>query len=278
VRALKKREPKFVEGVKKTMIIRGRHTSGVVTKLLGNLLLMKKPDAVSYGKKNPFFPFDDTTGLEFLSNKSDCSLFAFGSHSKKRPNTIIFGRLFDYNLLDMVEVGIENFQPLEQFKNTKWAFGTKPCIIFQGQEFAQNEDLKRLSNILLDFFRGAPSEEISLAGLDHVLVCTANQDKVYLRHYTIAMKKSGQKIPRVELTEVGPRFDMHVRRTKVASMDLEKEAYVKNRANEPKKIKNISHNSLQDKMGRVHISQDLGSIARKNPKALRANGRKPSKP
>lgn len=121
---------------------------------------------------------------------------------------------------------------------------------------------------------------MNLAGLDRVIVCTSHQDKVYLRHYTIALKKSGGKIPRVELNEVnalvtnneadnpqvGPRIDMHVRRTKVPSEDLAKEAFKHNKKG--KKSKNVSVNQLKDKLGHIYVNQDLADIPRKNPKAL----------
>lgn len=36
--------------------------------------------------------------------------------------------------------------------------------------------------------------EVALAGLDHCMVCTAAEDKVHLRHYHIAFKRSGSKV------------------------------------------------------------------------------------
>lgn len=112
---------------------------------------------------------------EFFSKKTDCSLFLFGSHNKKRPNNLIFGkfslsckhkytswywisvsvtnqmqvifskplaytlfwtagqmilcvchyflccglfpgRLFDFHVLDMIELGIEKYVSLSEIK------------------------------------------------------------------------------------------------------------------------------------------------------------------
>lgn len=44
-----------------------------------------------------------------MCNKYDCSLFVMGMHSKKRPNNIVIGRLHDHEILDMHELGIENY-------------------------------------------------------------------------------------------------------------------------------------------------------------------------
>ena len=47
----------------------------------------------------------DATKFEFYGRKLDASLFVFGSHNKKRPNNLVFARLYDYNILDMIELG-----------------------------------------------------------------------------------------------------------------------------------------------------------------------------
>ena len=46
------------------------------------------------------------------------------------------GRMYDYQLLDMVELGLENFKSLQDFKNSKIASGSKPCLMFAGEPFA----------------------------------------------------------------------------------------------------------------------------------------------
>jgi hypothetical protein len=38
------------------------------------------------------------------------------------------------------------------------------------------------------------TDQISLLGLDHVIVCTAVEGKIYFRHYSIKMKKSGTNV------------------------------------------------------------------------------------
>ena len=77
---------------------------------------MKKPDATNFSKKNVIHPFDDASSLEFFAEKQDASLFVVGSHSKKRPNNLTFARMFEYKLLDMVEVGVTNYRSCKEFK------------------------------------------------------------------------------------------------------------------------------------------------------------------
>ena len=64
------------------------------------------------------------TKLEFFCKKNDSSLFMLGNHNKKRPHNIILGRMYDYHLLDMFELGLENFVSLQEFKNSKVTAGS----------------------------------------------------------------------------------------------------------------------------------------------------------
>ena len=79
---------------------------------------MKKPDAINFSKKNSIRPFEDASSLEFFAEKQDASLFVIGSHSKKRPDNLVFARTFDHKILDMVEVGVSNYQSCKDFKVT----------------------------------------------------------------------------------------------------------------------------------------------------------------
>ncbi|XP_068087406.1 ribosome production factor 2 homolog isoform X2 [Hyperolius riggenbachi] len=252
------------------MLIKGGNASNTVTQALKDLYALKKPLSVLYKKKNMTRPFEDQTSLEFFSKKTDCSLFVFGSHNKKRPNNLIFGRLYDYHVLDMVELGMEKYVSLKEFKNCKCAEGTKPLLIFAGDAFEVNEDYRRLKSLLLDFFRGPSVSGIRLAGLEHVLHFTAVDGKIFMRSYKVLLKKSGCRTPRIELEEMGPSFDFVMRRTHLASDDLYKLAMKRPKALQAKKKKNISHDTFGTKYGRIHMQkQDLGKLQTRKVKALK---------
>ncbi|XP_039207132.1 ribosome production factor 2 homolog [Crotalus tigris] len=269
-RFLEKREPKLTENTKNAMLIKGGNASLTVTEVLKNIYALKKPFAVLYKKKNITRPFEDQSSLEFFSKKSDCSLFLFGSHSKKRPNNLIVGRMYDYHVLDMIELGIEKFVPLRDIKNSKCPEGTKPMLIFAGDAFDLDEEHRRLKSLLIDFFRGPVVPSIRLAGLEHVLHFTAVDEKIYMRSYKVLLKKSGCKIPRIELEDMGPSLDLVIRRTHLASDDLFKLSLKQPKALKPKKKKNVSHDVFGTKYGRIHMQkQDLDKLQTRKMKGLK---------
>jgi hypothetical protein len=82
-------------------------------------LSLRQVDSKKFSRKNPDVqPFESggETHLEFFCNKSNCSLFAFGSHSKKRPHNLVLGRMYDFHLFDCLELGIEHLQAIKDFK------------------------------------------------------------------------------------------------------------------------------------------------------------------
>ncbi|KAM9778515.1 ribosome production factor 2 homolog [Syngnathus typhle] len=269
-RFLESRAPKLAEKEKSAMIMKGGNANQNISQALKDIYSLKKPNAVLYKKKNITKPFEDSTSLEFFSKKSDCSLFLFGSHNKKRPNNLVFGRLFDFHVLDMIELGIEKYVSLSEIKLSKCPEGTKPMLVFAGEAFDMNNEYKRLKSLLIDFFRGPSVSAVRLAGLEHVLHFTAVEDKIFMRSYRSLLKKSGCKTPRIELEEIGPSFDFVLRRTHLASDDLYKISHKQPKALKPKKKKNISHDVFGTKFGRVHMQkQDLSKLQTRKMKGLR---------
>lgn len=269
-RFLENRAPKLTENVKNAMIMKGGNANLTVSQALKDMYALKKPNAVLYKKKNITRPFEDSTSLEFFSKKTDCSLFLFGSHNKKRPNNLIFGRLFDFHVLDMIELGIEKYASLSDIKTSKCPEGTKPMLVFAGESFDIDNEHKRLKSLLIDFFRGPAVSSVRLAGLEHVLHFTALEGKIYMRSYRSLLKKSGCRTPRIELEEIGPSFDFVLRRTHLASEDLSKLAHRQPKALKPKKKKNVSHDAFGTKFGRLHMQkQDLAKLQTRKMKGLR---------
>lgn len=269
-RAVEQRAPKIIENTKTALFLRGGKTSEIVTQAMKDLCLLKKPNSVMFQRKNIMRPFEDHTSLEFFSVKNDAALFLFGSHSKKRSHNLVLGRCFDGHILDMIELGIDKFLSLSQFKIQKCSVGTKPCLLFSGQEFENDVIYKRLKSILIDFYRGPVIEKVRLQGLEHVLQFTAVDGKIYLRSYRVLLKKSGSRTPRVEVEEMGPSLDLVLRRTHLASDDLMKAATRVPKVVKPKKIKNVSYDAFGTKEGKVHMQrQDYSKLQTRKMKGLK---------
>jgi len=269
-RFLRGREPKVFENTKQAMFIKGGNTSQVITSLLKEFHQLKRTDAIMYKRRNILRPFEDETPIEFFSEKSDASLFMFGSHSKKRPNNLVVGRLFDHHVLDMVELGVEKFTSMYDIQGPKCTTGTKPCLMFVGEMFDSEYDYVRLKSLFIDFFRGTVVDQIRLQGLEQVIMIAAANNVISLRTYRIELKKSGSKVPRVELVNIGPNVDFTLRRTKLASDDLFKRSLKVPKEAKIKSRKNISIDPFGSKLGRVHMEkQNLGNLQTRKLKALK---------
>jgi ribosome production factor 2 len=262
-RALEEREPKAKENTKEVLFIRGAKTSEIVLAAMKDLCTLKKPHAATYSKKNEILPFEDHTKIEQYGKKEDRSLFVLGNHNKKRPHNLVFGRLHDHLMLDMVELGVQNFKGLKDFKNEKIAAGIKPCLLFSGEAFDRSPEMNRLKNLLMDFFRGPEVTNIRLAGVEHCIQFTAV--KILLK------RSSTPKMPRVELEEIGPSMDLVLRRSHLASDDLFKSAckQIKN-LYKPKKTKNIEQDAFGSTLGTVHLpNQDVSNLQTRKMKGLK---------
>jgi len=266
-RALESRAPKIHENVKSTLLLKGPSSSQIMNTVLKDFHSLKKPWAKLFTKRNMTRPFEDPSSVEFLCKANDASLFTYVSHSKKRPNNLVMGRMFDFQVLDMLELSVDagSFRSMASFESTRKAvvrIDSKPAFIFQGSEFESNPDLKTFKSLLLDYFRGHVLDKFNLAGLDRVVVCTAHKSVVYFRHYGIILRTTGTKYPRVELDLVGPSMDLKVRRVRTGAAELHKLALQTPRTR-PKTAnrKNTTENEF-GKMGKIHLGrQNLDDIA-----------------
>nr|AAT07597.1 unknown protein [Oryza sativa Japonica Group] len=107
-------------------------------------------------------------------------------------------------------------------------------------------------------------ENLNLAGVDRVFVCTAiSPTTVYLMHCALRLKRSGTSIPRMELVEVGPSMDLVVRRHRYPAESLKKEAM--KTADHAKKMKNVTKDPVQGKLGKVYIpDQQIAKMSLSN--------------
>lgn len=84
-------------------------------------------------------------------------LLQYASTSKKRPDNLVIGRTYDHHIYDLVEIGVENFKPMNSFtydKKLAPQVGSKPFICFIGEGFESVEELKHLKEVLVDLLRG----------------------------------------------------------------------------------------------------------------------------
>ncbi|KAL1870301.1 hypothetical protein VTK73DRAFT_2676 [Phialemonium thermophilum] len=303
-RALEKRAPKAIENPKTALFLRGTTCSQLVQDAMGELHALHQPHAKKFTKKNAVHPFEDPSSLEFFSEKNDASLLVFGSSNKKRPHCLTLVRTFAHRILDMLELYLdpETFRRMSQFRCRKFAFGLRPLLVFAGTAFESPvpNEWTTARSLLLDFFRGdgGHGEKVDVEGLQYVICISAEEPNsvtaaaaattngttaangstvdpgskpvLRLRAYLIRTKRSGQKLPRVEVEEMGPRMDFRLGRVREADPATLKEALKKARTNEERTKKNISTSSMGDKLGRVHLGkQDLGELQTRKMKGLK---------
>ncbi|RKU43803.1 rRNA-binding ribosome biosynthesis protein rpf2 [Coniochaeta pulveracea] len=300
-RALEKRAPKAIENPKTALFLRGTTCSQLVQDALSDLHSLRMPLAKKFTKKNNIHPFEDASSLEFFSEKNDASILVFGASNKKRPHAITFVRTFGHKVLDMLELKLdaESFRTMGQFKSRKFAVGLRPMMVFSGTAFESpvENEFTLAKSVLTDFFRGdsggAGAEKIDVEGLQYIVSVTADEPGgeglrvqqqsedpalapvLRLRVYLITTKRSGQRLPRVEVEEMGPRMDFRFGRHQMPDEAMLKEAMKRSKEGVEKTKKNISVSNMGDKIGRIHLGkQDLKDLQTRKMKGLK-RGRTP---
>lgn len=135
---------------------------------------------------------------------------------------------------------------LSQFGGAKCRVGVKPLLSFSGTQFedliggGEGGKFALAKSMFLDFFRGAEAKEVDVEGLQWMINFSATEEEgeegtremVYMRCWRLVTKRSGQKLPRVEVEEMGPRIDFRLGRVRDADEGTFKDAMKRSKGTE----------------------------------------------
>lgn len=297
-RYVENKAPQAVENPRNTLFLRYTSTSEVVQLVTADLAALKRPLAIKFGKKNDVRPFEDAASLEFFSEKNDASLMVLASHSKKRPHCLTVVRLFDFKVLDMLELLVEpeTVRTLSQFKNDKARVGVKPLLSFSGAAFEGPvaDEYTLAKSMLTELFKGPDVQAVDVEGLQYIISFLVGEKEgearpmIHMRCHLLRTKKTAGSLPKIEVEEMGPRVDFRVGRHKEADPEMLKEAMRKPKNQEVRPLpglwmrvrlltptqakakKNIDTDIIGDKVGRIHLGrQDLGQLQTRKMKGLK---------
>lgn len=247
---LDEHSPKVQENRKQSLFIKGRKVSQELNLFFEDLAKFRYKEIVRYTKANDINPFEDYSDIEKFCKKNYCSLFTFFSSNYRRPMNVVFGRLFDYNMLEMYEFGVANYlRASDSLPKAEIEPGAVPALLFQGDSW-EAEEFAPIRSLFIDFFvndlRGTIAEEQIQHALAFTIVennITANEEQaetteetpelttqekkkakkkayadfattspylIKVRHYQVQQGKNGSN---AVLKQVAPSFDLVPRRT-----------------------------------------------------------------
>lgn len=270
-----------MENAKTALFVPGATGNKFLHDAMTDLMALKKPAAKKFSKKNEIRPFEDASHLEFFAEKNDTSLMVFSSHNKKRPNTLIFSRFFNHKVYDMIELSIQdNHKLLSDFKKLTFPVGLKPMFSFNGPAFDSHPVFQQIKSLFMDFYRGEETDLQDVAGLQYIISLSvgdiedpnsATLPLLHFRVYKLKSYRSGQKIPRVEVDEIGPRFDFKIGRRVSPAPEVEKDALSKPKQLVAKVKKNVTTDFMGDKIAQIHVgNQDMSKMQTRKMKGLKA--------
>ena len=162
-------------------------------------------------------------------------------------------------------------------------------MVFHSDIFDTHPTYQLLKSLLLDMYNGHPLTELPLTAIEHVISITAAPipptagdapevlPAVHFRVYTTKLGASGTKVPKIELTEMGPSIDFVPRRVQQADDEMLRAALKRPKVDKKtvesglgKKRKNVETDAMGDKVGRIHLGkQDLGKLQSRKMKGLK---------
>lgn len=268
-------KPKLIEDPKQCLFINTENSTEIMRMVLHELYLMRKEFSKKLTRKEQIFNIvQNKENVEFLCTKNNTTFFSLSSHNKKHPMDLTMGCLYDHQLLDSFEFEVINFIPMSYFKeSTTINSDLKPIIIFQGELFESDFNYDRLKKFLIDYFQLYDKENIIISEMRRIIVVSIENDEkvVKIRNYQINGDLSNKNsLPKIQLVEIGPSFDLKERKFSLADEVLYKKALKQPKAVKEIKEKNIEKNKiLGEKRGRIHMQkQNLKAVSLKKYKKI----------
>ena len=268
-------KPKLIEDPKQCLFINTENSTEIMRMVLHELYLMRKEFSKKLTRKEKIFNIvQNKENVEFLCTKNNTAFFSLSSHNKKHPMDLTIGCLYDHQLLDSFEFEVTNFIPMSYFKeSTTINSDLKPIIIFQGELFESDFNYDRLKKFLIDYFQLYDKENIVISEMRRIIVVSIENDEkvVKIRNYQINGDLSNKNsLPKIQLVEIGPSFDLKERKFSLADEVLYKKALKQPKGVKEIKEKNIEKNKiLGEKRGRIHMQkQNLKAVSLKKYKKI----------
>lgn len=228
-------------------------------------------------KNNDINPFEDNAFLISRAQRDEAGFLCFASHNKKRPDNLVLHRFYENQVLDVLEMGIEEIETMEDFKNCMTIeTGQQPILIFQGDGFELSEKHMRFRTMMIDFFRIKHLEEINIVEANRIITFTSKgvNDPIFIQQFetgTINEALAGDN--KITLKEIGPRIKFSLRRHTPPNSDLWKAATKRLKPLKTVDEKhNITRNELGQRIGKAFIQQQsLDTLALKKVKKRKTN-------
>ncbi|MES1918401.1 rRNA-binding ribosome biosynthesis protein rpf2 [Bonamia ostreae] len=133
------------------------------------------------------------------------------------------------------------------------------------------DKLKKIKNLFVDFFRGKETDFVDLKYIKRAIVFAAiDFETIRFTDYAVTIKQDNN----VSLEEIGPSFELKLKRNYIASEKLLSTSLKKPKkmVNEPKKVKNVKTDNFGSKIGKVHVDkQDIRKINKRKFKGYKKN-------
>jgi len=227
----------------KILLLLGPKTSQLIRNVIQDIDKMKACCSKKLRRNNEIRNFDpeSKTDLLFICQKNNCSIFCVASHNKKRPHNLIFGRIYNVHLLEMIELGVNFFISGSHLsKKVEYQMLYKPYIAFVGIAFDLKPDCQVIRSLFLDIFRGYNTISININAIKSVVFIISHRNMIYLRRYRTIIKKSGNFLLNLELEEYGSSINFAVRHNQLTSEKQEWETENKFLKRDQPKFSNLS--------------------------------------